>query len=260
MKFRLLFLHGFLGSSNDFERLWAALQKKNAKRAQAHAIEYIRPSLFHPECGISLQSFDQICEDLHQEMSVASKDCISLLVGYSMGGRIALELLKRNPGFYDELLLIAAHPGLESEEQKKEKQEFHRTWKKLFSTPVSKGGQTWEELIHQWNQLPLFEEDEASNPSEPELSREKLAFAMERLGVDRQDFDLGFLRQSSSKIHGFVGEKDEKYKALYESLRSQNALASLKVIKGAGHRVLQKGAEEIADFLLRLLNQKGEVR
>jgi 2-succinyl-6-hydroxy-2,4-cyclohexadiene-1-carboxylate synthase len=258
MKVRSLFLHGFFGGAEDFSEIRRALHDKMPKKGKSFSFEAKSPSLFHPDCSIRLGSFEEICADLRGDMKPEDTDDLQIVVGYSMGGRIGLELLKRWPKALDVLVLVAAHPGLKTSDDKKQRIAFVEKWRKEI-LGTSQHMTSWKALLDSWNQLPLFKEDSPIQPRRKDLSQSKLALAIEKLGLHQQSFDLDFLRQNQDRIHGFVGEKDEKYKLLYENLQSQRALKSLQVVEGAGHRVLQKGSEDITRFVLDLLNQKGDV-
>lgn len=91
----LLFLHGFLGQKEDWEPLLAHL----------------------PVLDIS-------CIDLPYQatdIAVAVKEIAQtakIVVGYSAGGRLALELKARFPNDYGKVIALSAHPGLKTEEEK----------------------------------------------------------------------------------------------------------------------------------------------
>ena len=60
------------------------------------------------------------------------------LVGYSMGGRIALGVLATAPEIIESLVLVGAHPGLTSDAERRERRAADEVWARLLD-PVGLG-------------------------------------------------------------------------------------------------------------------------
>ncbi len=177
--------HGFLGSPSDFQ---------------------------------FLDGDKVILHDLYEEVPNTSAQ--DTLIGYSMGGRLAMELAKRN-GF-QKLILINAHPGLQDDKEK----EGRRIWEDevLERLTDPKSFLTW------WNELPLFKADLPLS-SVPSGSKE----LFKKMALSRQENFLPFLRENKKKIHWILGENDPKYSQLATSLKDFD----LHLVPG-GHRLFQK--------------------
>ncbi|MCP5492826.1 MAG: alpha/beta fold hydrolase, partial [Chlamydiales bacterium] len=93
------FLHGFLGCPQDWNTLTADFP--------------------HPFTSPSLEDI-KVTEG-------------SILVGYSMGGRIALSLAAEAPDKFAALILIGANPGI-PDEQKPLRRAFEAQWLRVFRT------------------------------------------------------------------------------------------------------------------------------
>ena len=99
---RVTLVHGFLGSPAD----WADVL---ARLAPGIACDCV--ALAELGCG----SVDEAAAGLARRVERHPCD---LLVGYSMGGRIALELAATRPALVPRLLLLAASPGLDDEAER----------------------------------------------------------------------------------------------------------------------------------------------
>ncbi|HSW72331.1 MAG TPA: alpha/beta fold hydrolase [Chlamydiales bacterium] len=184
-----IYLHGFLGSREDFA-------------------SFPGPAINLPgHGGVPLPevvSFDSICEYLAGKISRCT------LVGYSLGGRIALHFAKKYPERVEKLILISAHPGLRDENEKKKRFEIDQKWAQLLrEKPL-------EEFLKKWYDQPLFatlnieemiHRRKNQNPKDLEKILLNLSLAKQESFWDRID--------SSTMI---AGEKDEKFAALYRSI------------------------------------------
>lgn len=175
--------HGFLGSPEDF-------------------------SFLRGEDVILHQLSDGVPE-------TASRD---ILIGYSMGGRLAMELARKN-GF-SRLVLINAHPGLE---------DAQREPRKVWEDEVLARLQDHGEFLRWWNSLPLFAADRPLETVPP-----RSAELFQRMRLSKQENFLPFLRSQNEKVHWILGKDDPKYSELASSLDGFD----VQVIPG-GHRLFQ---------------------
>jgi 2-succinyl-6-hydroxy-2,4-cyclohexadiene-1-carboxylate synthase len=134
VKKELILLHGFLGHSSEFNHLGLLL----APRFNCHAID-IPPS----------HCIDTIRQFLHATISHYDRP---IVVGYSMGGRLALDFVSHFPTLVSHLVLISASPGIEKQEDRQQRQLKDRQWAtKLLTLPFT-------EFLTQWYQQSLFDQ------------------------------------------------------------------------------------------------------
>jgi 2-succinyl-6-hydroxy-2,4-cyclohexadiene-1-carboxylate synthase len=141
---RILALHGFLGRPSD----WLPLRKEIVRCCSE--VEFQTFDLY------SLQSvrqktplewakkFNQLQKSKHVERNI--------LMGYSLGGRLALQAAADKPGLWDEVILISAHPGLVDDEEKELRTKVDATWAEKFNS------EKWHEVMKQWNNQVVFNE------------------------------------------------------------------------------------------------------
>ncbi len=179
--------HGFLGSPSDFN--------------------------FLKRDGV-------ILHNLYEEIPITDSE--DILIGYSMGGRLAMELAKKN-GF-KRLILINAHPGLTNDKEREIRSQWEEEVLERLIDP--------ETFLTWWNALPLFRHDKPLT-TVPDGS-EKLFKSMV---LSHQENFLPFLESHKNKVHWILGEKDPKYNALGEVLLGFDVY-----MISAGHRLFQHPA------------------
>ena len=203
----LVFLHGFLGSSAD----WIPLVK-HLPTFHIFAIDLPGhgETPFHEEIKIELPYFH--------------------LIGYSMGGRIAMGYAKKYPEKIASLQIISAHPGFKTEEEKKKRFIHDQKWTDLLlKVPI-------DEFLMRWYDQPIF------RPFVPDISmRKKQNVAGLRSAL--LHFSLG--KQERFEINqAYVGERDVKFLSLYSNPN---------VIPNSGHMVHLENPKALADQLQKRL-------
>ncbi len=217
----VLFLHGFLGEKEDWQQIIEPL----ANRFYCLAIDYIDPSCI-------IRQLD--------ELNI--KKCS--LVGYSMGGRIALQLKVAFPGRFLKTIALSAHVGLNSEEEKNKRWEEDLKWIEILK----------KEGIHQFLTLfykqPVFETLQ-NTPllAELILKRSKLnpldiEHMLKRNSLAHQNFNI------PKNTHFLCGAKDLKYLTLYRNLLSAH---QFEIIEGAGHAIHLENPEKCGELLCKHL-------
>src|SRR4051812_11045421 len=113
MKTTLHFIHGFLGTSSDWDRF-----VKDPGHSSLEVLTYdlfrrvpkgLQPSSF-PE---SLPALGDWVNQQARKKRLDSRR--NILIGYSLGGRIALHALTQAPEMWSGAVLASTHPGLESQ-------------------------------------------------------------------------------------------------------------------------------------------------
>jgi 2-succinyl-6-hydroxy-2,4-cyclohexadiene-1-carboxylate synthase len=174
------------------------------------------------------------------------------LAGYSMGGRIALDLALQEDAAerIERLVLIGASPGLASVGERAARAAADD----VLARQLEHDG--IEPFARRWAAQPLFagQSPEVAAAAHAERMRQTpvgLAAALRGLGTgtmvplwDR----LGELRIPVALV---VGERDEKFRALAERMAAAIPDASLHVVAGAGHAVQLEAPGEVAALIAR---------
>jgi 2-succinyl-6-hydroxy-2,4-cyclohexadiene-1-carboxylate synthase len=148
-----------------------------------------------------------------------------LLLGYSMGGRRALELAQSVDFKIKHLVLLASHPGLATIEEKNER----KLWEDHVLEQMR--GNTF---LDYWNSLDIFKFD---IPLTHEIDLEQARKHFEDFRLSNQPDYLSLMQKHSDKITYIVGSQDERYvKLAHERI----VPAGIHVVKiETGHRLFQ---------------------
>jgi len=247
---RIVFLHGFLGSGSD----WLPV----ARLLEPHYCCMLVDLPGHGETGISATAnpdlfFTETVDALAAELRrTASHPC--LLVGYSMGGRIALALLLRHPDLFEKAVIVSASPGLRTEEERIGRRESDEGVARKIE-------RNFEGFIKAWYDQPLFATLK-SHPLFHEIERERkinnplsLASALRLLGTGRQPSFWDELPANRMPIQFFAGEKDLKFVEIGHQMVNLCPESSLEIFPGCGHTLHIENRELFLDSLLTFFNK-----
>lgn len=179
----LVFLHGFLGSSSDWNDVCSFLSK-----GPCFGVDL-------PGHGASL-----FTENFCNEMPFFSR---MHLIGYSMGGRLALQYASRFPEQIASLTIASAHCGLKSAEEKKKRLAADAEWaQKLLELDL-------DEFLARWYDQPIFGKFTPDLTMRRRQNPAHLAQCLVHYSLGKQPV------YSFKDAHFIVGEKDEKYRLLF---------------------------------------------
>ena len=196
-----------------------------------------------PEDFSFLKREDVIFHDLYEMSHLPQVSQDDVLIGYSMGARIAMEIAHLNKFRIKKLIIINSHPGLETDDEKVNRRSFELTVLEKIRT-MSK-----DEFLSYWNALPLFSHDAPlENLSEERYKRSAELF--DRFALSKQNNFLPEIAENKEKVLWIVGLKDEKYL----EIASEKILPhDIEVVSlPGGHRLFQLKSE-----LKELLQNEG---
>lgn len=195
-----------------------------------------------PEDFSFLKRDDVKIHDLYQfETPVVGPE--DTLIGYSMGGRIALDLASSLNFNIKKLVLINAHPGLSDDEEKMNRKEFEaKIIQELNSREL-------DDFMEFWNNLPIFFHDAPLELRDEKRFKSSAALFDKYRLSDQKDF-LPQMVKHTDKILYVVGLFDEKYMDMVSEVFIPNGI-SVKGIPG-GHRLFQQASE-----LKKILTDEG---
>jgi len=176
--------------------------------------------------------------------TVSSLGEMPFLVGYSLGGRIALRIGQELKLPVSGSFAISSHPGIDCPEEKTKRIEEDLVWgEHLRRLPP-------EEFLRLWYARPVFSSLRNKPLLLEELVEKRLFQNPEELSTLMQELSLGKQKRISSfseNVRLLYGEEDTKFKNLYDSLEAPVKKIE---IQGAGHTVLVENPKLCAEVLL----------
>ncbi len=218
----LIFLHGFLGCKEDWLEVLPFFEE-----------HYRCITLDLPGHGAAPYSGEIL--EVVGGMLARFTSPKPIVIGYSMGGRIALQLSR----YARAMVILSAHPGLKTDEEKLAQKKIEDTWcEKLNTLPL-------EAFLKEWYAQPLFH---SSRLSQRRLKQDpaSLAKVMQQMGLSRQRY----CAEVTCPSLFLYGEKDGKYRDIYTGL-SQGV--SVQHIEEAGHACHLEQPERCAEAILHWL-------
>ncbi len=168
------------------------------------------------------------------------------LVGYSMGGRIALHVGLELRERLERLVLVGASPGIADDAERAARREAdERLANEIESLGI-------EEFAQRWSTNPLLA-DQPDWIGEDRLrsTPSGLARALRGLGTGALPSAWGRLDELRMPVVLMVGERDQKFQAIAREMAPAIAQSELIVVPGAGHAVHLEAPGAVASAISR---------
>lgn len=239
----LVLLHGFTGSPASWDAVVPALECR---------YQVVRPYLpgHHPDDGDCV-SFEEASSQVARLL--ASLPAPRILLGYSLGGRLALHTALHYPDVVENLILESATAGIADDDERASR----RRSDEQLARDIRGRGLEW--FVDYWASIPLF----ASQRRLPEPVRaaqraERLAHHPEGLARSLERMGAGVMRPMWSQLgalccplHLITGELDTRYTGIAEQILSAVPHATLDVITDVGHAPHLERSEAFLNAALR---------
>lgn len=227
----LLMLHGFLGSSENFSHLLTDLKSFcNPVTIDLLGHGKTEGAELHYRFSTKEQLADLIkliSEQLHFPL---------YLYGYSMGGRLALQLAVHEPTLFSGLILESSTFGIENETERQARQS-------LDAQRCDQIMGNYEGFLEEWKKMPLFR-----TPVDPELSKNWYRVQQSQnplwMSNSLQGFGTGTMPCIRDRLHKLsipvqliVGEQDAKFLHINRQIEKEITDSRLEVVPKAMHRV-----------------------
>lgn len=214
-------LHGFLGQGSDWDQI---------KNQLPENFEFVAPSFFsNNESDFDLTNFDTAVESISRAVSTISAE--KIFIGYSLGGRIGLHILKKYPDLFSRYIFLSTHSGISVEAEKKQRLHSDLIWAdKLVNL-------SWDDFLNDWNSQTVFKNDIMNNHRESSYNQTKLRSALTALSLGQQAEMSASIAMYKRRINWVVGSSDQKFLDLAEGLKQKKILDDYSRILG-GHRIL----------------------
>jgi 2-succinyl-6-hydroxy-2,4-cyclohexadiene-1-carboxylate synthase len=186
------------------------------------------------------------------EIASAAEDG-AVLVGYSLGGRLALRAVLREPGRYGGLVAVAATAGLDDppiRSARAEADDRLAAWMEAASI---------EDIVGVWERQPLFADQsealiEAQRPGRLSHDPAGLAMLLRTAGQGVLEPVWHQLLALDLPVLAIAGARDEGYVAAAERIADIAPHGRAAIVADAGHAPQLQRPEEVADLIAGFLN------
>jgi 2-succinyl-6-hydroxy-2,4-cyclohexadiene-1-carboxylate synthase len=234
----IVLLHGFTHTCRSWDPVIAALPER---------YRCIAPDIRGHGAAADAQpvTLDAVIEDVQ---AVAGRDRFTL-VGYSMGGRLALHVAIREPDRVERLVLIGASPGIEDKVERADRLgEDEALALRVEQSRIEEFAASWATETH------VLAGQPASISGEVHADRLRntpagLAAALRGLGTGALPSLWTRLGELTMPVVLVVGERDQKFQAIARSMAGGLADATVRVIAGCGHAVHLEAPAAVAALI-----------
>jgi len=250
----VLFLHGFLGSAQDWcdvanlisEDYWCI-----AVDLPGHGKTVVNGS----EETYRMENCANGLVDLLDSLDIGKCN----IVAYSMGGRLALYMAVNFSHRFERVVLESASPGLKTKQERQDRRAHDNRLAKQLETGSLK------QFLKEWYDQPLFaslRQDKKRFARLLVVRAENnksgcatgLATSLRMMGAGVQPSLWDQLHKMQARLLLIVGEKDDKFKRITAEMAPKCPRASIYIVEGVGHNAHWERPEEYARMVKGFLS------
>jgi o-succinylbenzoate---CoA ligase len=228
---KILLLHGQFGNSKD----WRFVQRD----LEFQGYECISSNL--PKAPL-----DKNWGPWVSKLSQRHSHHWELMMGYSLGGRVALRLLAHENFESKKLILLSSHPGLKTQDERDQRWQ----WDQKMAQALRDNPKTFWRT---WYNLPLWGNLKKEKDF-PRLLEQREKLSSKQLAQSFLDYSPAHWPNcplpENTNITFMTGELDKKY----IQVARENTSWKVEIIKKNGHNILFQSPEKITMAALEILN------
>ncbi len=249
--FPVILLHGFTGDSTT----WDPFFEKWGQHSRLYAVDIIGHGKTDSPEDAGRYRMLSVCDDLFlllEKLGIPKAD----IIGYSMGGRLALSFALKYPTKVRKIVLESTSPGLRSEEERKARVEQDC---KLSSFIREEG---IEAFVEYWGNIPLFQTQEKLPPTiQAQLKEQRLrnssiglSLSLEGMGTGAQPSWWDNLSELHHEVLLITGSSDQKFCNIAAEMAKELKNVSWENIDGCGHAIHVEDSEKFGTIVSRFLS------
>lgn len=247
MKYPLVLLHGFTGSADSWRILRPELEKH---------YPILTPEIVgHGQAPIpdAVSAYTMEAESARLLATLPEQ---FYLLGYSMGGRLALYMALHSPQRIKALILESTTAGLQTEAERAARRQSDEA----LADRIEREG--LEAFVNYWESLPLWASQTQLSPATRQNLREQrlrnqvkgLAHSLRGMGTGAMPNLWNNLPNLVIPVKLLVGAFDTKFVSLNQAMQTQLPQADLTILDGAGHSVHLEQPAKYKKLVLEFLD------
>lgn len=245
MNKNLVFLHGFLGNSQEFASL--PIQNFNCVTIDLNSAPQY-----------TLKGMAEFVKDKLKNLNISKAH----FWGYSMGGRVLLEFYKNYPEVCESLTLESTSPGIMDPQERDNRVQMDSEWARLIETNP-------QLFLEKWYSQVLFAGFKKQNDYDYQLKLRENSLSARHAqmikeaspGANPHHFKV--IESLNVPTLALVGQNDEKYVQMWGKLIDQNpkiAICNVKLaaIENSGHVIHLENPTGAANTFLKFMKEHYE--
>jgi 2-succinyl-6-hydroxy-2,4-cyclohexadiene-1-carboxylate synthase len=177
----------------------------------------------------------------------------SVLVGYSLGGRLALRAVLRSPESFTAVVVVGSTAGIEEgpmRVQRAEADEKLASW--MEAMPI-------EDIVALWERQPLFADQsetlvEEQRPGRLSQDPRSLALLLRTAGQGALDPVWDDLHSLPVPVLAIAGARDDGYTRAARRIASTAPAGRAAIVEDAGHAAHLQQPQAVADLIVEFLD------
>ena len=200
-------------------------------------------------------SVEATSDALAELLNVESDGRRAALLGYSLGGRVALDLACRHQELLSGLILEGASPGIGADDVRGER----RAKDEALADEIEKRGVEW--FVDHWEGTPLLAtQRDLPGAVFQGMRRDRLSNSAQGLAMSLRSAGPGAMASLWDKVGALgipvllvVGKKDRRFAEIGRAMQERIPGSEIAEVGGAGHCVHLERPKEFADLVERFL-------
>ena len=236
----IIFLHGFMGNTNEFDEITSIISEDFyclKIDLPGHGKTQIFGSDEYYQMPNAAKAFMKLLDELLEKLNL--NQCF--LIGYSMGGRLALYLALNFPQYFTKVILESASPGLATEPERLGRMKRDAQIARKLSRTINPEDFTL--FLTNWYSQEIFG-DIKTHTQFSELIKQRLqndpkqlVKSLKMMGTGVQPSLWSKLETNNVPLLLLVGELDPKFVEINTKIQQKAKYSQLEIVRDTAHNI-----------------------
>ena len=244
--FPLILLHGFTGEGST----WTSTVNQLKEKRKLVCIDIIGHGRSDSSEDLNRYDIMSVAKDIEQIIESFKWNTVDIL-GYSMGGRLALSYAMEYPHRVRKLILESSSPGLKTEEERRNRQiKDHKLAQFILDEGI-------ENFVDYWENIPLFSPQKSLPESKQQEIRKQrlqnsptgLANSLKGMGSGAQPSWWDQLSDFEVETLLLTGSLDQKFCSIAQQMVGEMKKADWMKVDECGHAIHVEHSEKFGTII-----------